>query len=516
MFRILKDMLIGKKSAFHEEKKVEWNITKSINENIDTLRNIFKNDDTVIFREFEGGNEYKIKFCLMFINGMINNRIVDESIIEPLMKIDDKDIVSKDILNVLKKKIIVSNTVKIKEDTNELMGCMLYGGTLLLVDGEDKGIIIDAIGFNQRAITESPSETVVRGPRESFNEAFITNLTLLRRKIQSPNLKFKFKEVGRITRTKICICHLDGIANDKILKEVNKRIDDIDIDSILESGYIEELIKDEPLSPFSTVGHTERPDIVAANLLEGKIAIFIDGTPLVLTVPFLFIEYFQANEDYYNQFIFGSINRILRIITFFLSTSIPAIYVALTTFHQEMIPTPLLLGISAAREGVPFPTIVEALLMLLAFEILRESGIRLPAPIGSSISFVGALILGQAAVNARFVSAPIVIVTALTGISNFLTHKMIGALIVVRLIFLLLSSFLGLYGYIFGVIGLFIHLMSMRSFGIPYMLNIGSLNMQEVKDTAIRAPWWLMYYRPRLISKKNSVRKKDSNLPEKR
>lgn len=516
MFRILKDVFIGKKSIPHEENKIDWYLTKSITENINLIKTIFENDDTVVFRKFEGGNEYKLKFCLIFVDGMIDNKIVNENIIEPIMKISDKNIASNNILNSLKNNIIVSNTVEIKEDSNKIISDILVGNTILLVDGQDKAITIEAKGFNQRAISESPSESVVRGPRESFNENIMTNLTMVRRKIKTSDLKFKFKEVGRVTRTKVCICYIDGIANEKIIKEVNKRIDDIDIDAILESGYIEELIQDEPLSPFSTVGNTERPDSVAGNLLEGRIAIFIDGTPVVLTVPFVFIQYFQANEDYYNTFIYSSINRLLRIFAFFLSTSIPAVYVALTTFHQEMIPTPLLLGISAAREGVPFPTVVEALLMLLAFEILRESGVRLPAPIGSSISFVGALILGQAAVEARFVSAPIVIVTALTGLSNFLTPKMIGAVITIRLIFLVLSSFLGLYGYIFGVIGLFIHLMSMRSFGIPYMLNIGSLNMQEVKDTVIRAPWWLMYYRPKLIAKNNSVRKKDSKLPEKR
>lgn len=516
MFKIFKDMILGKKTTNTSSKSIDWTLTKSLDENIILLKNIFKNDDTVMFREFETGNENKLKCCVVYIDGMVNNKLINEYIMEPIMKLEDKDISKKDMLNILYKKVLISSTMELRTDTNEMIADILYGNTILLVDGYDKSLKVDTKGFNQRSITEPTSEAVVRGPREGFNESILTNVTLLRRKIQSANLKFKIKEVGRITKTKVCICYIDGLANEKIVKEVNKRIDDIDIDSILESGYIEELIKDAPFSPFTTVGNTERPDIVAGNLLEGRIAIFIDGTPHVLTVPYIFIEYFQSNEDYYNGYIYSSINRILRIFAFFLSTSIPAIYVALTTFHQEMIPTPLLLAISASREGVPFPTIVEAMLMLLAFELLREGGVRLPAPIGSSISFVGAIILGQSAVNARFVSAPIVIITALTGITSYLTPRMIGGLIVVRFIFVILSAFLGLYGYIFGVIGLLIHLMAMRSFGIPYMLDIGSLNVHEVKDTTIRAPWWLMYFRPRMIANKNSIRKKKSTLPEKR
>lgn len=508
MLKIFKNILFGKNTNFHQKNEIEWALTDSLDKNIDLIKNIFQNDDTIIFREFSNDDKSSQRFCLIFIDGMINNKIVNESIIEPIMRCKFDKFKNKDFLYKLKENIIISNTIKITDDFNEIVSLVLYGCSLLLIDNQNKAIIVDTKGFNERAITEPISETVVRGSRESFTETIMTSLTLLRRKIQSPNLKFKFREVGRLSKTKICLCYIDGIVNQNILDEVNRRIDDIDIDAVLESGYIEELIKDSPLSPFSTVGSTERPDIVASKLLEGRIAIFIDGTPFVLTVPFLFIEYFQANEDYYNQFLFGTINRILRIITFFLATSIPAIYVALTTFHQEMIPTPLLLSISASREGLPFPTIVEAILMLLAFEILRESGIRLPSPIGSSISFVGAIILGQAAVEARLVSAPIVIITALSGISNFLTFKMLEGLIVVRTTFLLLSGFLGLYGYIFGVIGLVIHLMSMRSFGVPYMSYIGSLKFQELKDTAIRAPWWLMYYRPRLLARSNLVRQK--------
>jgi len=397
-------------------------------------------------------------------------------------------------------------------DLDKLASSVVYGDTLLLIDGVVSALIIDNKGWQVRAISQPDSEVVVRGPREGFTESIETNLSMISRKIINPDLKFESLEVGIRTKTKISICYLESLAADKILEELKKRLKNIDLDGVLESGYIEELIKDAPLSPFKTIGSTERPDVVAASLLEGRIAVVCDGTPYVLTLPFIFVEYFQTNEDYYQNFIFGSIGRILRIIGFILTTSTPAIYIALTTYHQEMIPTPLLLSVASARQGVPFPTVVETLIMGITFEILREAGTRLPRPIGQSISIVGALVLGEAAVSARLVSAPMVIVIALTGITSLMLPKMTGSLILIRLIFIFLASTMGLYGYIFGVIGLFIHLMSIRSFGIPYMLSIGSISKQEIKDTFIRAPWWYMYYRTKLINDKNSVRKEDAEL----
>ncbi|QXM05081.1 spore germination protein [Crassaminicella indica] len=517
MLRILKDKILGTNSKKQSNKTKDIKLTKSLEENIDSFKKVFEPNETIIFRRVESKDWDKLKCCLIFIDGMVDKIDIHENIILPMMNSKPlQKIGEQNILDILERKIINASGIKKEKDANEMMMSILSGSSVILVEGYCEGLIIDTKGCEKRSITEPTSEQVVRGPREGFTESIIPNLALIRKRILSPDLKFNFMEIGVRTKTKVCICYIEGLANEKIVREVQKRLDDIQIDAILESGYIEEFIKDAPLSPFATVGNTERPDIVVANLLEGKIGIVVDGTPFVLTLPYLFIEYFQANEDYYNNYIYSSINRLLKVFAFFLSTSVPAIYVALVTFHQEMIPTPLILSISAAREGVPFPTIIEALLMLLAFELLREGGVRLPAPIGSTIGFVGAIILGQAAVDARFVSAPIVIVTALTGITNFLIPKMIGPMIVIRTIFLFLSAFLGLYGYIFGIIGLFIHLMAIRSFGIPYMTNIGSVKMQDIKDTAIRAPWWYMYYRPKLIGGKNPIRKKDSQIPEKR
>jgi spore germination protein KA len=289
------------------------------------------------------------------------------------------------------------------------------------------------------------------------------------------------------------------------LKELELRLNKIKDMDIIDANYIQEAIADSPHSQLRTIGNTERPDVVASKLLEGRIAIFIDGSPSVLTLPYVFIENFIAADDYYINYYFGSINRLIRIISGILSVSIPAIYIAFVTFHQEMIPTPLLLSIAASRKGVPFPTIVEAVVILLAFEIVREAGTRMPTTMGQSISIVGALILGQASVEAKIFSAPIVIVAAVTGITGLLLPKLKGASILTRGIFILLASVVGLYGFIFGVMGMLLYLFSLRSFGISYMAKSGSINPKEVKDTTIRAPIFTMKHHDNLQNSKKTL-----------
>ena len=410
----------------------------------------------------------------------------------------------------LMKMVVASVDVKKTDVIDEIIVSVLYGDTALVLDGSREVLILETKGWEKRTIEEPNAEKVLRGPREGFTESIMVNLTMIRRRLLTPKLKFVFKQLGRYSKTKICICYIEGTASEKILKELINRLDKIDIDGILDSNYIQELIKDEPLSPFKTIGNTERPDVVASKLLEGRFAIVVDGSPSALTLPFLFTEYFQVNEDYYQNYIFSSINRLLRVLAAFLTISTPAVYVALTTYQHEMIPEELLFSISASRRGVPFPTIVEAVVMILIFELLREAGTRMPESIGQTVNIVGALVLGQAAVEARFVSSPIIIVTALTGITGLVTPKIKGPIISLRFILLILAAIMGLYGYTLGMMGLFIHLFSMRSFGIPYILRLGSLKPEDIKDTVVRAPLWLMYYRPQLLSPRNPVRKSKS------
>jgi spore germination protein KA len=320
------------------------------------------------------------------------------------------------------------------------------------VDGVAEVLVLSTVGWEKRAIEEPPSEVVVRGPREGFTETLRTNTALLRRKIRNPNLTFEIMNIGKQTKTEVCIVYIRGIAYDSLVAELKRRLQRIKTDSILESGYIEEFIEDAPFSIFETVDYTERPDAIAGKVLEGRVAIIINGTPVVLTVPAIFLEFFQSPEDYYLRSYYSTLVRLVRYAAFAFSLLSPAIYVALVTFHQELLPTPLLISIAAAKEGVPFPAAFEAISMGLVFEILREAGIRQPRPIGQAVSIVGALVIGQAAVTAGFVSAPMVIVVALTAIASFVTPKLSDLTALLRILLTIMAGCLGAFGIMIGLL----------------------------------------------------------------
>lgn len=495
-----------------ENRPPSQKLVNRLEDNVKLVQNIFNNDDTLMARYFENQLHSQVKCCILFIDGMVNNGIVNENVIQPIVQNEMlKD--SNDVFDSLQNHVLISNQVVKTADVDELSLGIVNGDTVLFLDGTPSGLIISTKEWETRPVTEPEAERINRGPREGFNESILMNLSMIRRKISTPDLKFKILTMGKQTHTKVCVCYIHGIVNQKILDEVYRRLGNVKLDSILDTGYITEFIRDSPLSPFKTVGNTERPDTVAEKLLDGRIAILVDGSPVALTIPFIFVEYFQINEDYYLDFYYASVGRLLRTLGFLLTISVPSLYLALVTFHQETIPTPLLLSISAARYGIPFPTIVEIIIMLFIFEMLIETGVRMPINIGQALSIVGALVLGTASVEAKFVSAPIVIIVSITAITGMSLPEAKGPTIVLRISLLLLSAFIGLYGYIFGLMALLIHLCEMRSFGVPYMLQFINLDPAELKDTAIREPWWQMKLRTKFISK-NRVRQanKDRKL----
>jgi Bacillus/Clostridium GerA spore germination protein. len=482
-------------------------LTKSLANNIALFKSIFEDDETLIIREIRNKLLKEAQCCIIYFDGMVNTEIVNENIIQPILHTDlSKNIDTGNLLVELKGKVIVSNNVTLETDINKITSAVIYGDTLFLLEGYDNALIISSKGWQSRSITEPESSKVIRGPREGFTESIMTNLSLVRRKIKSTDIKFKFKEIGKLTHTKTCICYIEGLALTGVLRELEKRLNDIDIDGIIDSGYIQELIKDAPYSPFETVGSSERPDVVAAKLLEGRIALFVDGSPFVLTVPYLIVENFQSNEDYYSNYILSTMNRAIRGFTAVTSITIPAIFLSLVTFHQEMLPTPLLLSIAASRQDIPFPTSLSLFAMLFIFDILRETGIRMPASIGQAVNVIGAIVLGQAAVEAKLVSAPVVIITALTGITTLINMNFLSATIIFRTILLAGATFLGIYGFFICFIILYLHLMSIRSFGIPYMMGVTKARNYDGQDAWIRAPWWTMTLRPKIIAARNMVR----------
>lgn len=495
------------KTTIESENTSNIMLEKSLEDNIKIFSKIFSNDGTLIIRRFQNKVLRLAKCCVIYFDGMVNAEIINENIIKPILSNDLlRDISENNLFEELRYKVIVSHDVKPETNINIIAEAALYGDTIFLLDGYNKVLVINSKGWQARPITEPESEKIIRGPREGFTESIIMNISMVRRKIKSPELKFKYKEIGERTHTRICICYIEGIAAPNILAELERRLDEINIDGILDSGYIQELIRDAPFSPFETVGYTEKPDVIAAKILEGRIAIIVDGSPVVLTVPFVIAEATQSSEDYYNNYIFASFNRFLRTFSTFLAVGIPGVYLAIVTFHQEMLPTPLLLSISASRQGVPFPTSLSIFIMLLIFDALREAGTRMPTAIGQAVNIVGTLVLGQAAVEARLVSAPVVIVTALTGILTLMNVSLIGATIVIRFFLLLAASVLGIYGFLFGFFLVILHLLSIRSFGVPYLLNFSRVKNHNGQDVWIRAPWWSMTLRPKIIGGRNLVR----------
>ncbi len=486
-------------------------ISIDLSENLKAIKNIFVNANDLIIREFKIGTEQQVNAFAVMIVGLVNEASVNENLIKPLMSLH-RDIRMDSVVKVVKESALFVGCIQETQKLDDTITGILSGDTALFIDGTDSALLASIRGWAARGIEEPKTESVVRGPREGFVESLSTNTALLRRKIKNTQLKFEKMTVGEQTKTDICIVYIKGIANEEIVEEVKGRVTRIETDSILESGYIEQFIEDAPYSLFPTVGNSEKPDIVSAKLLEGRIAILTDGTPFVLTVPYLFIEAFQNSEDYYSRPYLATFIRWLRWLAFFISTFLPALYVAITTFHQELLPTSLLISIASAHEGIPFPTIVEALLMQVAFEILREAGLRLPKAVGQAVSIVGALVIGDAAVSAGLVGAPMVVVVALTGISSFVVPGLTDVTTVTRFVLLILAGFTGLYGVMLGFTGFLTHQLSLRSFGVPYMSPLAPLSVSGLKDVLIRAPWWAMTTRPGLIGK-NSTRQKKSLIP---
>lgn len=470
----------------------------SMEENIRLLQEIFKNDETLQIRRIQ--NIYNnIKCSIIYIDGMVDTTIINDNIIKPIL--GTKIIIDEiNFMNHLKSYILTSGSVEKSMDLLVIIRNMIAGDTIVFIDGSSSALIIATKGIKSRAIEEPSSERVIKGPKEGFNESLTTNLSLIRKRIQTKDLKFHFMELGERTNTKTCVCYIEGLAKDEKINEVIDKIGNISIDGVLDVKYIQEFIDDNPFSIFETYSNTEKPDVVAGRILEGRLAILVDGSPVALTLPAFFIEDLMASDDYYLNYYFATIGRILRTIGFIASISIPALYLSLLSFHQELIPTPLLVSIYTARQGVPFPTFLELFVLLAVFEGLREAGTRVPGSIGESISIVGALVLGSAAVDARFVSAPMIIIVGMTAITGLSIPALASAVVIIRAFLLVLSSMLGIYGYIFGMLAVTIHLFSLRSLGVPFMGDT-SLNMQSQKDKMIRAPWWYMRYRPKFISK---------------
>ncbi|MFC0469651.1 spore germination protein [Halalkalibacter kiskunsagensis] len=515
-FRIAKKIQSYKTSKPQENKTLnKIKIEKHLAKNSDHLKNVLGKSADVKFREIEVYFDPPIKVFVCFLDGLANEEYINLHIIKPLMEpnftINYPG--NDDCLTVVKNRILSTSSINEANTMEDVIEQILSGQTVIFIDGYDSALLIGTQGFESRNVEQPDTESSVRGSREGFNEVLKVNTSLIRRKINNPNLLFESMKIGKETKTNVRIGYIDGIANPKIVEEVKQRLTRIDTDMILESGYIEQYIEDHPYSIFPTIANSEKPDKVAAKILEGRIAIFCDGTPFVLTVPHLFVETLQVAEDYYSRPYLASLMRLLRILALFLTVATPALFVAVATYHHEMVPSLLLTTMAAAEEKVPFPVFIEAVLMSVVFELLREAGVRMPRPVGSAISIVGALVIGEAAVTAGLVSAPMVIVVALTAITGFVVTALNDAVILSRFLLLFLAAALGFYGILMGTLLILGHMCSLRSFGTPYLAPIGPIIFEGWKDSILRFPLWKLKVRPISVVWKNSQRQGQKNKP---
>ncbi|GMQ56361.1 spore germination protein [Vallitalea sediminicola] len=482
-------------------------ISTDLQSNLKYIKNQFGNSHDIIYREINVGSKICIPAVVISINGLVNQSLLDYDLLKRVMHIDIK--LKDNFLEYIKKSIITMVDIKTIDCMNTAFDAILSGESVMLIEGYNTGFRLDTRDWKDRGVSQPIIGSVVRGPREGFSETLLTNTALIRRRIKTPLLIFDKVNCGQYTKTDIVIAYIKGIADDKIVDQVKKRINEIDIDGILDSGYIEQLIEDEPFSLFPTIGNTEKPDQAAGKLLEGRIVILVDGSPIALTIPFMFIENIQTSEDYYTRPWYATFTRIIRVLSIIIVIFLPGFYISAQTYNQEMLPTHLFITMAASKEGVPFPAFIEILLMSILFEVLKEAGVRMPKHIGQALSIVGALVLGEAAVGAGFVSNPAVMITALTGIATFVIYSLNDSITILRFAFMILGAAGGLFGMLIGTIFLLLHLVSIRSFGAPYMSPMGPRNNKDMKDTLIRVPLWMMNSRPQAITKNTNKSSSD-------
>lgn len=446
--------------------------------NINYIKKKFKNAFDVKYREVNTG----IGMCtLVFIDDLCSTQFISEYIVTPLK---DKKIECTNIDQVLTN-VLDINIANYAKDLEDSILHILSGDIVLFFDNFDKIIYCEVKGFVRRGVSIPLTESVLKGPREGFTEAFVDNVSLIRRKIKNANLKFEPIYVGEDSNTVVCLSYIEGIAPEHLINNVRDKISRLDINFILDTNYIEDELRQKK-SSFDTIGYTEKPDEAASKILEGRVAVLVDGTPFVITVPFFFLENFQAPDDYYVNRYFANFTRSLRWMAFIFAVFLPGIYIAIICYHFSLIPTLFIFRMAVARAGVPLPTIVEVIIMMIAFQLIKEAGLRLPQPIGGAMSIVAALILGDAVVAAGIASRITVIVVAASTLSYFLIPKLYGAMTIYSLLIAIASAIFGLPGFIILILLMITSIADLKTGGYSFLFPLGSSESYRFKDVLFR------------------------------
>lgn len=485
---------------YNSKNEITVDLSKHLEENIQVIETLFQKCDDIVKKQFcLNRAEGNISVYMVYVDGLTDNDMVQEHVISPLQRHVAEE--QGDIFQALFYSEI--DMADLKEETSfaQAVNSILKGDTALFIDGYAKVIIISSKKLPTRSIQESKTEAVMRGPRDSFNESLRTCTALIRRRIKDPKCKIEQNRFGERSKTDYALIYMEDLIPDGLLDQIKDQLAVYETDAIYDSGMLEHFMNRKWYSPFPIIQSTERPDKVAASVLEGRVALVVDNSPEVLLLPATFNTFFQASDDYYTQWSVATFARVLRYVASILAIGLPGFYIAITSFHLEMLPTELLLAIAQARSNITFPVVLEVLLMELEFELLREAGIRLPGPMGNTIGIVGGLIVGQAAVEAGLVSTIVVIVVALTALASFTipNESFASAYRLLKFFLIFVSAIWGLYGFILGMLMIAIHLSGMTSYGVPYMVpavSSGHSYYESKKDFILRLPIYLMKKRP--------------------
>ncbi|WP_434297286.1 spore germination protein [Clostridium sporogenes] len=480
----------------------------NLKENLDLINDRIGKNNIIVTKSLLIGNEEQLEGAIIYINGLASKDIIDRDVLHPLMLHIKENLKDKpNIMEYISKKYITMSNTKIEKDINNILSSLKRGQTALLLENSDEAIIIDTSSGDYRSISEPTNESSIRGSREGFIEKLETNTSIIKRRIRDENLVIENMVLGRRTQRDLAIIYIDNIVDKNVLQELKYKLSSIDVDSVSLMGYIQQYIENDAYSIFPQSRTTERPDIVEGNLMEGRIAVMLEGTPMVLLTPSIFIEFFQAIEDYTQRTIVSSFTRILRALSVIIVITFPSIYLTLIKFNAELIPIKFVNTIIQSRSNIPLTPFMEILSMEIIVEFLREGGLRLPPKVNQTLSVVGGIIIGQAAIKAGIVSSSTLLIIGISIIAAFLTpnYDMSLAVRFIRFPMLILSNYLGLLGLTAGFFFLLVHICSLESLGVPYF----SFHNEEYKDIFIRSPLWTMNKRPDSIPNNNPIRQTD-------
>lgn len=479
----------------NERKKL---ISTNLSENIAYFKSQFGDAFDVKYRKYKA-NGREIYFVM--VDGMCNNLLLTEQIVLPVIESDIDTESGDDFLHSAADSVSASIDKSITADINKAIAEAIYGNLILMCEGAHFAVCFGVQGFPKRSVSEPTTEMQERGSREAFVESFKDNVTMLRRRIRNPVFKTQVVEVGSTSKTRVCVCYMSDRVSNTMLENVIGRLKNAKLDTVLGSGYLQPFLDTKHPSIFSGVGYTERPDVLSAKIAEGKICILVDGTPNALIVPYIFVEHFHSMDDYLKRPYFATFIRILKIISFVLSVFLPGLYVAVCTFHQEIIPETMIFGITGQESRTPLPVMIEALFIHIIYEIVREAGLRMPKSVGHAISIVGALVIGDSAVTAGIISAPMLIVVGLTAVSSFVVSPLYEPVAVLRFAFIIIGGLTGIYGIMLGFSVVLVNAAAINPYGVPFTSPLSPTKAGAWRDMILRADWRKMGKRKMIISK---------------